>query len=106
MQRLPFCACKLGQFFRLAEDPNRLVRYLFTQSREPHYASGPLDQYHAQQGFQFAQAGGKGGLGYKAGLGSLAEMPMLAQRNKILQLLDGRRMDGHCNRKFQSVMPP
>ncbi len=92
---LPFGARHLGQFFGLAEDAHRLVRDPFAERGEADDAARALDQHHAEQRLELAEAGGQGRLGDEAGIGRFAEMPVLAQRDQILELLDGGEMDGH-----------
>ena len=60
--------------------------------READHPPGALDQGHAEQGLKLAQPGRQRRLGDEAGLGRLAEMAVLAKRDEILQLLDGRQM--------------
>ena len=95
MQRLTLGPRQLGQLLGLAQHADRLVGHLFAERGETHDAAGSLDEGHAEQGFQLAQAGGKRRLGDEAGIRRLAEMPILAQRDEILELLNGRRVNSH-----------
>ena len=85
----------IGQLLAFAQHPDRLVGDLFAQRGEADDAARPLDQGDAEQGFELAQAGGQRRLGDETGVGRLAEMAVLAQRDQILKLLDGREMDDH-----------
>ena len=95
VQRLALGAGQLGQLLGFAQDADRLVGDLLAERGEADDPAGPLDQGDAEQGFELAQARGQGRLGDEAGLGGLAEMAVLAKRDQILQLLDGREVDGH-----------
>ena len=74
---------------------------LLAQRGEADDAAGALDQSDAEQRFELAQAGRQGRLGDEAGFRGAAEMPMLAQRDEILQLLDGREIGAHW--QFRSM---
>ncbi len=85
----------LGQLLGFAEDLDRLVGDLLAQRREADNAAGTLDQGDAEQGLELAQARGERRLRDKAGVRGPAQMPEAAQRDEILQLLDGRQVDNH-----------
>ena len=78
-----------------SSSPSRSTRtalsaIFWPERREADDAAGALDQRDAEQGLELAQAGRQRRLGDEAGFGRLAEMAVLAKRDQILQLLDGR----------------
>ena len=87
-QRLAGALHQVGQLLGLAQQAVRLGHHRIAQRGEAHRALGPLDQHHAQQGFQIAQPGRQRRLRDETGVGGAAEMAMLVQRNKVLQLLE------------------
>ena len=95
MKRLAFGTRHLAELFGFAEYADRLVGDLLAEGREADEAAGALDKGNAEQRLQLAKAGGQSRLGNEAGVRSLAEMPVSAERNKILQLLQGWEVDGH-----------
>ena len=63
--------------------------------READHAPGPLDEGDAEQGLELAQARRQRRLRDEAGLGGLAEMAVLAERDEVLELLDRREVRNH-----------
>ncbi len=95
MQRPALRPRHFGQLLGLAKHGDRLVGDLLAERREADHAAGPFDQGEAEQGLEFAEARRQGRLGDEAGVGGLAEMSVAPQRDEILKLLDGRKVDDH-----------
>jgi len=84
-----------GQFFGFAEDGDRLVGDLLAQRRETNDAPRALDQRQPEQSFEFAKARRQGRLSDETGFRRFPEMAVAAQRDEILELLNGRKVDDH-----------
>ena len=98
VKRAALRAGHFGQFLGFAKHPDRLIRDLLAERREPDHAPGSLDQSEAEQRLQFAQARGERRLGDEAGVRRFSEVTEPAQGDQILELLDGRQMDNHLSR--------
>jgi len=105
VKRLPFGPRHFRQLFGLAKETNRFVGDALTKRGEAHDPARSLDQGQPKRAFQLAQAGRKRRLSDEASLGGLAEVPVLTQRDQILQLLERGEVDGHVNRKPQLARP-
>jgi hypothetical protein len=95
MERLALGARDFAKFFGLTQRAHRLVGYLFAQRREAHDSASPLDEGYTKDAFELAQTRGEGRLRHIAGVGGLTEMPVLVQRDEVLQLLESRQIFGH-----------
>jgi hypothetical protein len=84
----PGGARDIGELVGLAQHAPRLFDEALAERREPHHAARALDQHHADQRLELANARRQRRLGDETGLGGAAEMAMIAQRDQILQLLE------------------
>ena len=85
-------AGEVAQLVRLAQHAAGLLHDPLAQRREADHPAGALDQHHADQRLQLADAGGERRLGDEAGLGGAAEMSGIVKRHQILQLFEGREV--------------
>ena len=96
MERLAFGPRHLGQFLRFAQHPHapcrRCVRPKAVKRTTRRVRSTKRDP---KQRLELAQTGRERGLCDVGGVGGLAEMPVLAERDEILELLEGRLVNGH-----------
>ena len=102
MKRPALGAGELGELLGFAQHAHRLVGDLLAERGKAHHPTRALDQGHAEQGLELAQARRQRRLGDVAGVGRFAEMAVLAQRDEILKLLQRRLVDDHSNRALQS----
>ena len=99
MQRLALGPGHVGKLLGLAQHAHRLVRDLLAERGEAHHAPRALDQRHAEQRLELAQAGGS--VDWVTKQASAARRNGRApQRDQILQLFEGRQMDDHLIEKF------
>jgi len=95
MERPALGAGHFGKLFGLAEDLDRLVRDLLAEPSETDDSASALDERDSEKRFELTQARRQRRLGYEASLGGAPEMAEAAQRDQILQLLDGWQVDDH-----------
>ena len=100
-QRQALGARHVGQFLGLAQHAAGLFGDLAPKRREADDAAGALDEGDADQCLELAQAGRQRRLGDEAGFRPPCRNGHVAERDEILQLLDGRQVDGH--RKFDQL---
>ena len=69
------------------------LRHLGADVGQGHFAGPPLDQRHAELRLQLLDLHGQRRLRHRAGLGGLAEMPVVRQRRQITQLFQRDHAD-------------
>ena len=94
-QRQAFGARHVRQFLGLAQHAASLFGNAQAQRREADDAASSLDQGYADQSLQLTQTGRQRRLSDEATFRCLAEVAIVAQRDEILQLLDGGQIDNH-----------
>ena len=91
----------VGEFLGLAQHTAGLFGDAHAERSKADDAARALDEGDADQRLELAQAGRERRLGDEAAFGGLAEVAIVAQRDEILELLDGGKIDYHS--RFRSM---
>ncbi len=86
---------QVGQLLGLAQQAVRLGDHRVAERGEAHHPPAALDQRHAEQRFELADAGRQGRLRDEHRLGRAAEVAVFVERDEVLQLLDGGEVGAH-----------